>query len=463
MESKTKNFIQEITTIQEIENLSQNVTISSMNGKSHISKIKKEFKLLFNGVFQYPINGAVDINIKGISYNITSLDFDTSFRSSFHDVPCEHTFDIDDLSRGIIEGKTQFRMFFFDTSKSANLFHFKLESPKYDGIIPWAFNCTRVNIGMSRYDIVQHKQDEISYIIIENLDPVSLECFKKDSYAIQKGIGFLCGYMPGGEHYIFSGSDFQYSRLAREALKSIYFPVTSNPYSFLLLQKHKDISKHYETLLTVLPSSVISTLVSQIKNSEELSVAILFLMEVSHMKSIVSMPGVLSVILESLANVIINPILIKTKLIADEKLAEQIIDDLNQVLDKYKAKLDTEAIIKIKRRLTALNHPINTKKITNAMKLREPFDQLGIALSASDEKAIEYRNALLHGNILMNANLSRSSKEIDDHMLFITAKLYTLISKLILKSCGYNGYVINQAKFYNYSNADNEIEYFELI
>jgi hypothetical protein len=45
-------------------------------------------------------------------------------------------------------------------------------------------------------------------------------------------------------------------------------------------------------------------------------------------------------------------------------------------------------------------------------------------------------------------------------MLYASAKLYTLISKLILKNSGYSGYVINYGKLYN--KTSNE-EYFEEI
>ena len=93
--------------------------------------------------------------------------------------------------------------------------------------------------------------------------------------------------------------------------------------------------------------------------------------------------------------------------------------------------------------------------------LRAPFDQLNIKLSQEDEKAIDYRNALLHGNILMNDGIKRTSEEIDHQMLYVSAKLYTLISKIVLKNSGYNGYVINHAKFYKQSSTNSNDEYFE--
>ena len=114
----------------------------------------------------------------------------------------------------------------------------------------------------------------------------------------------------------------------------------------------------------------------------------------------------------------------------------------------------------IYKKINELNKPINHKRLTNAEKLRQPFDQLQIKLSAEDEVAIDFRNDLLHGNILMNNETTRTSKEIDNKMLYASAKLYTLISKLILKNSGYSGYVINYGKLYN--KTSNE-EYFEEI
>ena len=117
----------------------------------------------------------------------------------------------------------------------------------------------------------------------------------------------------------------------------------------------------------------------------------------------------------------------------------------------------------MRRRINEINKPVNFNRLTNAEKLRAPFDQLKIKLSEAEEKAIDYRNYLLHGNILMNNETERTSEEIDNHMLYISAKLYTLISKLILKSCGYKGYVINHSKLYEQDGINSTEEYFEEI
>jgi hypothetical protein len=458
-DTKIKNFSLEIEIIEKFESYKKHkIIIDNCVGEAHITKAKKEFKLVYDGVFKYSPDNIIKATIDDVDYKFQSIDFKEPSNDIFANVSAQHTFDIDKVYKGDINKVALFRMFFFDNSKRTNVFHTKLETVKNDGINTWAFDCVRTSVNQKKYDITQYKNKDKSYFVIENLEPSSLEEFEKDAYAIQKGIGFLIGYMPGGQNYIFSGENFIYRRLARKSLKSIFHPVTSNPYS--KLHKEKNIADSYYGKLKVIPLEVISNFITQIRNNEDFSVAIIFLMEVSHLKSVVSMPGVFSVILESLANIITKKQTKLEKLITDEQLFENIKTDLNKVINSYKGKIDENAEIKIRRRINELNKPINPKRLTNAEKLREPFDKLKIKLTHEDEAAIDFRNDLLHGNILMNNETTKTSKEIDNKMLYASAKLYTLLSKLILKNSGYNGYVINHAKFYN-KNAKEE--YFEII
>ena len=453
-----KNFTQELETIEQFENYkNQKVLIENCDGEAFISKSKRDFQLSLNGVFNYQSDNNIKVNIDDKEFIFKSVDFKETMNEVFANISCQYTFDIDAVFKGSLNKESLFKMFFFDNSKQKTIFKSKLETLKYSS----PFDCVRLDVNKNNYDITHYKNNANSYFVIENLEPRSLDEFERDSYTIQKGIGFLIGYMPGGENYIFSCENFIYRRLSRKSLKSIFYPVTSNPYS--KLYDKKDIAEIYYGKLTVIPTRVISEFLSQLHKNEDFSVAIIFLMEVSSLKSVVSMPGVFSVILESLANCITIKQNKLEKLITDKDINDNILYDLNTVLDKYASKIESNAEIKIRRRLSDFNKPINYKRLTNAEKLREPFDQLKIKLSREDEKAIDYRNDLLHGNILMNNDTKRSSQEIDNHMLYISAKLYTLISKLILKKSGYNGYVINHAKFYE-NNLLNSIEdYFEEI
>jgi len=458
-DTKIKNFSLELETIERFENFkNQKVKIEDCEGEAFITKSKRDFNLTFNGVFNYQSDKKIKVKLENSDHTFQSIDFKEPVNEVFAKIATQHTFDIDVVYKGTFNKETLYRMFFFNNSKKTDVFHSKLETAKKDDVNTWAFECVRLCVNKKNYDITQHKNYNNSYIVIENLKPTSLEEFKEDSYAIQKGIGFLIGYMPGGENYIFSGENFVYQRLSRKSLKSIFFPVTSNPYS--KLHKEKEIADYYQGKLKVIPVEVISNFITQLRNNEEYAVAIIFLMEVTHLKSVVSMPGVFSVILESLANIIITKQDELEKLIPNERIFENIKTDLNNVIDSYAGKIDENAEIKIRRRINELNKPINPNRLTNAEKLRAPFDQLKIKLSTEDELAIDFRNDLLHGNILMNEDTIRTSKEIDDKMLYASAKLYTLISKLILKNSGYNGYVINHAKFFD---KDSKEDFFKEI
>src|SRR5690606_4864491 len=93
------------------------------------------------------------------------------------------------------------------------------------------------------------------------------------------------------------------------------------------------------------------------------------------------------------------------------------------------------------------NRPTNKKALTNNEKLTRPFEQLDIELTLHDISIIEHRNDLFHGNVLLNTNQSRDEETTNLYMAYVSAKLFTLISKLILKSSGYGGYIYNQAKY----------------
>lgn len=458
-----KNFDKEIAAIEEIESWNEKKAMLEISGQeSFISKSGYKFKFKFNGVFPYSEHNAITVVIEGNPYALKGVDFQKDNNNIFQDLPAEHIFDVDTMAKGDIYTSSYFRMFFFEDSEQNNIFHYKLESPKYDGVIPWTFDCVRLVVDGVRYDISRHTSKCKSYFIIENLDIVYFENFKADSYAIQKGLGFLIGYMPGGENYIFSGENFIYQRLSRKALKFLFFPVTSNPHSKIYPNNDRNIADKYVGKVKMIPSVVASTLVERIKADSEFSVAILLLMEVASLKSVVSMPGVFSVVLESFANILSEKSTEVTKVINNSRTASSLVTDLNTVLDKYTNEISPEAVTKITRRLAEVTKPVNNKRLTNAEKLRLPFDQLKIKLSTADEKAIDYRNDLLHGNILMNTEQVRSDEEIDDHMLYVSARLYTIISKLILKSCGFEGYVINHSKFYIH-DVQNQEEFFELI
>lgn len=220
---KIKNFTQELSCIEKFESFKKHkIIIDNCEGKAHITKAKKEFKLVYDGVFKYSPDNIIKATIDDVDYKFQSIDFKEPSNDIFANVSAQNTFDIDKVYKGDVNKVALFRMFFFDNSKRTNVFHTKLETVKNDGINTWAFDCVRTSVNQNKYDTTQYKNKDKSYFVIENLELSSLEKFEKDAYAIQKGIGFLIGYMPGGQNYIFFWRKFHLSKTSQKIIK-IYF------------------------------------------------------------------------------------------------------------------------------------------------------------------------------------------------------------------------------------------------
>ena len=150
--------------------------------------------------------------------------------------------------------------------------------------------------------------------------------------------------------------------------------------------------------------------------------------------------------------------------IAGLTIADSLREDLTKLVDSYSDKINSEGILKIKRRINEINRPIIKEHLTNNQKLTLPFEQVKVELSIDDIKAIEHRNDLLHGDILMTGKELKSESDINNYMGYISGKLFTLISALILKYVGYSGYIINHAKFYeDLCEIESDEEYFRSI
>ena len=152
------------------------------------------------------------------------------------------------------------------------------------------------------------------------------------------------------------------------------------------------------------------------------------------------------------------------KPISQPKLFDKILKELHEVIDTNSQNLSNTNTLKLKRRLNEINKPINKAHLTNNEKLTRPFEQLGIPLSLHDIVIIEHRNDLLHGNILLKKDDEIDEDKTNLYMAYVSAKLFTLISKLVLKSVGYKGYVYNQAKYLEQNlNIQTNEAYFDEI
>jgi len=272
--------------------------------------------------------------------------------------------------------------------------------------------------------------------------------------------------MVGGEKFIFDNSGgFYYTNNIRPTIKGMYGPVITNPYSRLEIEKKTADILYNKHELTRISLEELSALAYKIHTEPEFSVAILIILEATSVRSLLIIPSSFAVIIEQLSKHFGIEESRLEKPITDKNLQQKIVKELQLVIDNNSNGLSNDNILKLKRRLNEINKPINKEHLTNNEKLTRPFEQLGITLSLHDITIIEHRNDLLHGNILIQTDdIDNDENKTNLYLSYVSAKLFTLISKLILKSVGYSGYVYNQAKFLErYMPITTDEDYFEKI
>lgn len=415
------------------------------------------------------INNPVKIKFKDKNYLIENLNFRESSTSikknigiGFVSKYLIHTMRSDGFKK---QSKCAFKAFFPVKESDIIDFYNQFETVTYqrDGT-EYFYDCVSFYIDSLRFDITQFKKKDKGYYVIECYDNVFLETFRNYCFAIQKALGFICGRMLGNEVYIFcEKKEVYYTNYIRPEIKSMYVPLHTNPY--IRLHFNPDLANDYINKLTHLNPIVFSNLVSKILNSSQFSSCIILLLEASSIRSLLVIPSLFSVIIESLSSIILTPEIGKEFPINDPNLKDKIMGELLFVIDNNSQSIPEKSVLKLKNRIKDINKPLIKERLTNLEKLILPFEKLGLKLNNKDWEVIEHRNDLLHGNILLNTvGETKTIKETDAYMNYVAARLYTLISKLILKHIGYEGYIYNHSKFNEkFIGINSDEEYFELI
>jgi len=357
-----------------------------------------------------------------------------------------------------------FKAFFPVDLKEIKTFHNEFETVTYSrNGIEYFYDCLRINLNGKQYDVTQIKNEIKGFYIFECLQEQNYEDFSDACFSIQQAIGFINRFMVGGEKFVFdTAKKIHYTNYIRPTIKGMYSPIKTNPYAHLGIDKK--IADNFVKVLTRISLDNLSNLVHKIHTESEFSVAILVILEATSIRSLLIIPSSFSVIIEQLSKHLSIVESGLEKPITDNDLQKKIIGDLHKVIDDNKQALSDDSVLKLKRRLNEINKPVNKEHLTNNEKLTRPFEQLSIKLTLHDIAIIEHRNDLLHGNILLKSDENNDEEKINLYMTYVSAKLFTIISKLILKSIGYDGYIYNQAKYLEKQmNIETDEAYFERI
>jgi hypothetical protein len=466
-----KDFETELNLIEKFNSLDNHpINLINQEIEAKLSRGDKKFLIQFDIILRSTNfeKKEFSFNYDGIQYKTKRIDYFSTDTSVNIDLEigsqCSSTFEISTFQSQDFKLKGRYKAFYKVDLNEIKTFHSQFETVSHQrGAIDYFYDFIRLKVQGKTYDITQIKIQEKAYFIFESLDEVSFDNYKQACFSIQQAIGFITKLMVGDEQFIFDEShNLYYSNFIRPTIKGFYFPIITNPYSQPDIEL--EIADDFKNRLTRISSENLTNLVDKIHTNSSLSLAILTILEVMSLRSLLLMPSTFAVIIELLSKMIHNDEEGKEKPISDKELADKIVGELHGVIDNNCDSLNEQSILKLKRRLNEINKPINYQHLKNDEKLTRPFEILGINLTLHDIKIINHRNDLLHGNISLENEDQQTDENINLYIAYVSGKLFTLISKLILKSIGYDGYVYNNAKHIEkHINISTEEEYFEKI
>lgn len=463
-----KDFQKELHFIEEISALSQCKVeiVDSLNKEAFLSKKEEAFEIELNARVTERDEKNIELSfiLDNQKYSMERLGSSSRQVQVKVDrkVGFQTIFEINTFESEGFYSFGKFKCFFITDRTKIKTFHEQFETVTHSrNDTEYFYDCLRVKVNGKRYDVTQLKCNKHGYYVFECLEEQGFDTFSEVCFSIRQAIGFINRLFVGGQMFVFDQSrNFHYSNYGRPEIEGMYSPVTINPFSYVY--NEDEVAKSYLERLNRVSLDSLSNLVQRIHDKPEFSVAILVILEVSSTRSLLVIPSSFATIIELLSKHIRVEQEGSFKPIPNAKQAKTIIHELHNVIDGYGEAIDDESILKLKRRLNEINKPVNRRHFTNNEKLIAPFEQLGIKLTLLDIKIIEHRNDLLHGNILLESEENGENEDL--YVNYVSAKLFTLISKLILKSIGYHGYVINHAKYLEKDiNLQTSEEYFESI
>lgn len=284
--------------------------------------------------------------------------------------------------------------------------------------------------------------DNEKYLVVESKSQLDYSTFIHYANSTLFALGFLSGNLIKGEELIFQTKDGSWNScngFFRRKLKKIskgYQPITSTPIQYSNFVSNKDYD--YESKVSYLEPEKIATLIDLLASNGNYFIAIKLLLEIRNV-SFVNRPSTLYVVLEIIVDEILKN---KSKPFIEKVL---IKEKSLRILSKYKPKLE---ILDYEFLHEAINE-IDKKITQNNKKYEEAFSVLNIDLNVEDKKSLSKRNQFFHGRVIPNhifINSEESYVSVELEYYSITQRLFTLISKLILKKVKFSGYVINHPK-----------------
>jgi hypothetical protein len=326
---------------------------------------------------------------------------------------------------------------------------------------------SKVIINENEFHFFSFQIESELFLLVDATVKMNIEDFKRIVANISNAFGFIFGDLFLDEGYFISSNqesfeivdDIFYSSY-RESILSGYSLYTTNPYSIYNVtgktraeidSEIEEIRKWYNKLIEFSPD-VFSKLCELFFNKEPYSRAAIITLQANTLALEIKGSSY-AIALEAIGNQVLKDYGIKfPKPVSDDNIAADLKNEMLKILDEKlpasnPANKDARAIIT--SRINGFNSP------SNADKLKKPFELVGYSLNDKELKAIKSRDIFQHGNLPADAD---SDDSVFADVYYYCLLLHRLIAILILKTAGFEGYIVNYPELHSHITAKSNGE-----
>jgi hypothetical protein len=276
--------------------------------------------------------------------------------------------------------------------------------------------CFFIHLEDIKFEVYQHNQDNVNYIIIETKKSLNYDVFWKNAYTILVSLGFITGKLFLNNGYFFAYDDDKMTNTDK-----FYYSSFGN-HIFTDRQPLNNSKK--------IPSEILTKLCDLVAKSDNKFLEILLLLQeaMESKNSLLLQPVGLYVVLEKLSKLVYTEKAIKP---IEDALFKELKTRLLEVISTYSSN-ENNNFKPIKSKIENMNSPTSKDSFVGS------FNLYKIPITKEDENTLNARNLFLHGSAV--------NKYTPLQLFKLCLRLYLLLSMLIFKYIGFNG------EFNNYVN-----------
>ncbi len=326
--------------------------------------------------------------------------------------------------------------------------HMKFDYPAWDrqrSMIGLSFISTKgmfADLTINGFHFDYYAIENINSIVIDSNSKMSLDDFKKYTYAIRLCFALLSGKFYKDEVVYLSSGNEDFSTIEHyeyilEAPSIISSNQLINPTFFFqsFSNRSKEEQESLKEFHKMFDNATFSNLCEKVLESPELMRCIELLVNAGNINDPIQKGAMYSVAIETLTEYLKGLNEDSLKPIPDKATWDDFFQAQRELLAAFQDRITEEGRQILNNKIGGLNSP------TNKDKLMKPFEIYGFSLTDDDKEILGHRNKYLHGG-------SPADSEWVVEQDIFALKLHTLTGALILSFIGYRGHFISLAAWH---------------